>query len=476
MQMVVPCCQCSRQLRLPREVIGSAVSCPLCKTVFLTRAIDDDHAEAIPMPHTPRHLELDADDAPLLPHEKLRERPMDALPAEDVGSYALQDGNDEPPREEKRQRRRPPSRRPREKEAEDDDGRAPRRHRGEAFANFDLFVHYDPDERLHGRFHAEADTEGLLIWRGKGRVLEVPTGAACEYLGQGKLLVAIEGRKVVVTPLHPDGLNDELAREVASFLDKQQDSFAMPERPRGKVVWLSILPLFLPLIAVIFGKAIGGVLGFFLWGFFGVALALACYLITIQRNWSRERRAWGAILISIVGFFAVGIGLSMDTSQSPPKAQLGPWCVHAPLDSGFRVEMPGRPQKGLSAKVSLPPTLPNTYYVEGPGGDTAVVAFGDAPNVADVKQYLGSMGQSLATSNSGVVKSSRDLTLDGKLGSEFHIDSQGRGPILARVYHMNHRTFAVVFVAKTLSRTGPEATRFVDSFAFDATTGWPVTR
>ena len=91
MHMVVTCCQCTRQLRLPSEVIGTAVRCPLCKATFMTRAISDDHAEAIPMAEKPRNLELDADDPPLIPQEKHRDLPLEALPAESIGSYDLQD-------------------------------------------------------------------------------------------------------------------------------------------------------------------------------------------------------------------------------------------------------------------------------------------------------------------------------------------------------------------------------------------------
>ena len=41
MHIIVTCPQCSRQLRLPREVLGSTVRCSLCQAVFMTRETAD---------------------------------------------------------------------------------------------------------------------------------------------------------------------------------------------------------------------------------------------------------------------------------------------------------------------------------------------------------------------------------------------------------------------------------------------------
>ena len=37
MQVNVSCPDCARQLRLPEEVMGQSVRCPLCKVVFTAR-------------------------------------------------------------------------------------------------------------------------------------------------------------------------------------------------------------------------------------------------------------------------------------------------------------------------------------------------------------------------------------------------------------------------------------------------------
>src|SRR5262249_37186474 len=47
MPATVTCPACERQLRVPLEVIGGQVRCPLCHTVFLTRELPNGEAEAI---------------------------------------------------------------------------------------------------------------------------------------------------------------------------------------------------------------------------------------------------------------------------------------------------------------------------------------------------------------------------------------------------------------------------------------------
>src|SRR5262249_60826984 len=47
MPATVTCPACERQLRVPLEVIGGQVRCPLCHAVFLTRRLPHREAEAI---------------------------------------------------------------------------------------------------------------------------------------------------------------------------------------------------------------------------------------------------------------------------------------------------------------------------------------------------------------------------------------------------------------------------------------------
>lgn len=499
MHVVVTCCNCSRQLRLPQEVVGSTVRCPLCKTVFMTRSLGNDRVEAIfvaekgidpeapPMPEEP----------PKRPRPNDLELPLESQPqAYDV---VLEPGDKpiRPPRKERRSRRDEdeedrPSRHRREEEEDEDrprrrrdeardveeeeadrEDRPQRRRGGAAFLSFSLFVHDDPNNRLHGRFDAEVDADGLKLWRGKGRVLEVPTGSECEYLGQGRLVVPIDGRKVELSPVHPDGLHDELAREIAGFLERRQDRVELPQRQRGPVVWLALLPVAIPLLAVIFGRSIGGIGGFILWSFLALILGVACLLVTMQRNWTVYGRAWGAGLIALCGYFILGIALSIDDRPAASSAEIGPWCNLAPLDGGYRVEMPGRPERRASGMLSTPFNFNEVYVVEISGAGTAAVAAHGPQDGQGGEHALQQIGQALASQNNGQVRAQRDLTLDGKKGIEWQIDSRDRGQIVARAYFHTNRLFLIAFASRKLSPSSKEATHFLDSFTFDATTGWP---
>jgi hypothetical protein len=504
MHVVVTCCGCSRQLRLPKNVIGGTVRCPLCKAIFLTRALDDDRAAAIPLqekekpapappkpekPEPPKIPRMELDDLPLVPSEA-DDLVLEVLPVEEEPpargkkkaperyDVVVEAEDDDPPeREERRPRRRKDDY---DDEDEPEDRVRTRRREGPVLARFPLFVHHDPHDRMHGRFDAEVDPDGLTLWRGKGRLLEVPVGAECEYLGQGRLALPIDGRVVELTPVHPDGLHDELARELEAFLERRQDAVTLPLRPRGWVVWLSLLPFGVPLLAVIFGRSIGGVVGFLVWGLFAALLAAACYLLTMQRSWSMETRGWGAVLVSLVGYFALAIGLRIDAEGGAPPVAAAPhseWCALAPLDSGYRVEMPGRPVRRAPGFPTLPEPLKFENIVELPPGtntpDTVfLTAHGDLGAVGFGGDKLLSIAREIASKNGGRVVHERGLTLDGKRGHEVEIDSPGRGTIVARVFLDGRRVFLAAFVSKRLPATSDEAKRFLDSFAFDATTGW----
>lgn len=481
MHVVLSCCGCNRQLRLPQEVIGSTVRCPLCQVVFLTRETSTGNAEAIPVAEKPTgrpppppgrvpSLSLD-DDPPDIPLERKAPEPdlvLQALPA------------DPPPRPTRPARDdRDDDDRPRRRRADDDDdddGPAGRERSGEVLATFRIYVHNDPDGRLRGRFEAEADSEGLRLWRGKGRVLEVPVGSTCEYLGHGHLLVPISGRRVELSPVHPDGLHDELAREVAAFVEQRSDTIDMPVRPRGPVVWMAALPFGIPVLAVLFGKGIGGVGGFIGWSFLAGFLALVCLPIVLVRRWSPGARGWGVVWVSLVGYLIVGIALRVDR-ESAPTTEIGPWRAYAPLDAGYRVEMPGRPEKRQSGMLTTPFELSEVHTSDFPDRDTVFACgHGEHGDPIRAEQQMKQAAQTLARNNQGAHVTQTDVTADGKRGVEVRIKDSSRGEIIGRFYSHQSRIFGVMFASRKVSITSTEARRYLDSFTLDPTTGWPPKR
>src|SRR5437762_2770882 len=145
-QFLVDCPQCSRQLRLPSDVLGKAVKCPLCHTAFDPRETAGGATKGSPL------------DLPLAPHNS------------------------------------PPPHNP---QAAPDRGRA-----GVPFA---VLVHTDPESKLSGRFDAAIDKKGMRLWRGRGRVLEVPADAKVKPLEGVRLVVPLEGRDVELSVIEPFG-------------------------------------------------------------------------------------------------------------------------------------------------------------------------------------------------------------------------------------------------------------------------------
>jgi WD40 repeat protein len=504
MQVHVTCCGCSRQLRLPSEVIGSKVSCPICKAVFVTRARGDDRAEAIPVAGAPAVAPLDeADLLPLemtsggIPDLSLDDPPPPRdtrrVPDPEPDTAPLRMIDDDPPRRPappapRRKRREededdPPRRQPRDEDEEDAASPNPRvrdaepadqpprnrRRQGASLAAFAVFVHSDPNGRFAGRFDAEADADGLKFWRGNGRVVEVPRGAACEYLGGGRLLLLIEGRKVELTTVHPDGLHDELAREVCAYVEKRQDTVALPTRKVGPVAWLTLLPAALPLL----GAWAGGVAGLVVWAAVAAALAAVTALVVTRRHWSADGRAWGASLVTLAGLLALLTFARLSGSEGPATIPAA-WCPLAPIDGGFRAEVPGLPAKSQSNLLIAPWALREVYCVNVPPADTAfVVAYGDSAAAQPAEQQLAGVARDFAQQNGGTVLSQREVDLAGQKGVEFEIDSRDKGRVRGRAFSHERRLFALAFVSKRLPTSCPEAAKFLDSFALDPTTGWP---
>jgi hypothetical protein len=237
----------------------------------------------------------------------------------------------------------------------------------------------------------------------------------------------------------------------------------------------------IPILGVAFGGSLGRVAALFLFGAVGLMLAAACLVMAWQRQWSASTRGWGIAWTSFVGYVMLGIMLRVAGGDSPVVTSTipGPWCWLAPLDNGgggFRVEMPGLPQKAVgSAMVTVPFPLNEVVYAADvvPARTGFVVAYGNSRDAVPAEQKLQTLARNFANQNNGTIVNQREAEVDGKKGIAFEINSRDRGTIAVRACFHEGRLFALAFGSRQLPVTCAEATRFFDSFAFDATTGWP---
>ncbi len=447
MPVNVSCPDCLRQLKVPEDVLGQSVRCPLCQAVFTAK--DAGGAKA------PPPVESENDVAPL----------------------SMID--DDPPREERRgprgrgredRPRRPARERDDRDDREEREDRRPAR-RPSATRGFELFVHRDPNDKLKGEFNAEIDADGLNIWRGRGREILVELGSKVEYLGDARLLLDLEGRKVEVTPVHREGLHDELAREVMAVLGNRDEPFRMPVKPRGKVVWLSLLPLSIPMLAWLLGDGVAGFAGVLTFSILGAVLAGLALIFVMQRAMATSTRAWTAIGLALGGFFILGIALRVDHSGPPePPTAFTHWIPFAPLDSGFRADFPGLPETEMPKGMPIHAQLTKVFTLEMGGRTHLIAGFGDTPNGVAA---LSELSPGRVIMNNSRILSQRKVDVDNTSGVEVRFETnEGRSGI-ARYYYKDGRLFGITFVSNKLSPTSKDAQKFIDSFAFDTSTGWP---
>ncbi len=448
MAFTVTCRNCSRLLRLPSEAIGKAVVCSLCKSVFATRATGNDRAEAVDAPPQANHPISD-----LLT--------LDSVSESENSSVA--DSS-------------PSTRRPNAYASEElDEEETENRSRGKAvLLRFAIEVHHDPEERFHGLFEAIATKSGIHFWRGRGRTVDIHVGTSCEVTNQGRLLVRVEGSRIELSTLHPDGLNRELAEELADFLRERKEVPKMPRRSLGPVVALAFLPLLMPIVGYFFGGALREIVGAIVWGVVSLFLLSLLLFVVTRRQLTALRRGAMASLISLTGLLLVVLVGWLTTEPIPvlPKQ----WTLLAPENSGFRVEFPAPPEQKASSLLHLTPQFGDVYSVTVEKSQTAfVAAFAEVGPIAGDEQLrrLADLVQRVRKANDGELLRTEPQLLGDVNGLEFELKTKQKAKLLGRIYHSHGRFFFVAFLSRGYPLDGPHVRRFFDSFALDPTTGWP---
>ncbi len=467
--VTVSCTGCERQLKLPTEVIGGTVRCPLCQTEFLTVGDSHGNVEAVPLasagapkPAGPKPL------APIL---------VDEPPPESAGPPSLSiDDVDEVPLAPLA----PLAPITPELQPLDDEEDVPRARpapppirktlpAGKPFAavRFVVFIQRDPDGRLDGRFQAEVSPDGLRIWRGKGRIIEVPRGSPAEHKKGSRLSVEIEGRMVDLTVIHDrDAIG--LAGQVADFLSGEADLVDMPTASAWPFIPFALLPVGVPFLAAAFGDHSAGPLGIALWSCFTAAVVGVALLFVFIKSWSGLARGLLTGLLVFLSYFALAAGLIIDKAMGPGGIPASNWSAFA--GPGFSVQMPGRPtslkrpQAGFAdfEEFTLTPpgrdltyrVLAGRYNDPGNPGDHFV----PARRRDDAINTLVTINGTFSTGRNNL-----PAPAPGIEAAEVSLRGPGTLNGLARVYAGRQRVVVVMATSKSLPANHADITRMVFS-------------
>jgi hypothetical protein len=459
MPAAITCASCKRPLRVPENVLGQLVQCPLCLDEFVAQA-DPAAARAAEAP---------------MKRAAARPQPVTA-PAQDDEELAVEEFEEaavwvEPV-------------------AEAAPLRKPARESAPARALvFPVLVTRDPDRVLRGRMEAELTADGLHLRKPRQAPAFAAVGGPARYLGANRLVATIEGREVELTVVKPWTSVYHLARDTAGFLSGKGD---FPNGRAYDVPWiLFALPsvfVALPFAACPLGLLTDGCLGAFLWCVVAAALAGAAFAVVLQPRLVPRTR-----LIGAGGFVGLGAAIYLLAFFLTPSYSVDAslWRTYGPPDGSFRVKVPGSPTIGKQSVAGMDwgddndavtytvdvkepevrfaiSVSPNTRVNGGlnplPGGN--IINY-QAINDAKIRLQL----DYLVTDPTG-----RDRAVNPVNGLPYHEVSYRAGPNLpgrytpadktlaARIYVAPDRTYTLLVVGARVRADSADALKFFDSF------------
>jgi hypothetical protein len=459
MPAAITCASCKRPLRVPENVLGQLVQCPLCLDEFVAQA--DPAAEAAAR----------AAEAPMK-RAAARPQPVTA-PVQDDEELAVEEFEEEAVWVEP--------------VAEAAPLRKPARESAPARALvFPVLVTRDPDRVLRGRMEAELTADGLHLRKPRQAPAFAAVGGPARYLGANRLVATIEGREVELTVVKPWTSVYHLARDTAGYLGGKGDF------PNGRIYdvpWLLYaLPLVfvaLPFAACPLGLLTDGCLGAFLWCVIAAGLAGAAFTVVLQPRLMPRSRLVGAG--SLVGLGAAIFLLAFFLTPSY-SVDASLWRTYMAPDGGFRIKIPGSPtitQKQTVAIFGAAPndatvnytvdvTEPEVRFTVSVSPCTTANPFpGDAVNnyqeINNAKIRLQREFPTVwMTGREGMVTPSIGLPyyeLSYRASINFSSGYPVRERMLAaRIYVTPVRTYTLIVIGPKVRIDSPDAVKFFDSF------------
>ena len=468
MSAAVICTTCQRPLRVPDEVLGRLVQCPLCLDEFVAQA--DPAAEA-----AARAAE---------PPRRAAPPPIPAAVTDAAPAPAAVMESEEEPVEVQPVTEAVPARKA-----------APLR-----ALVFPVLVTRDPDRVLRGRMDGELTADGLHLRKTRMPPAFAAVGGRARYLGGNRLVVTVEGREVELSVVKPWTSTYHLAKDTAAFLNGKGD---FPDGRAYSIPWFlyAIPPLFiaLPFAAAPFGLVTDGCLGAFLWTVAALVLGGLALAVALQSRLKPRARLIGGLGLLGLGALLPLLAIPITPSYTVDAAL---WRSYSSPNGDFTVLMPGAPtvgvpvglpsgalrDDGMRRKYTVAVTNPDVQFAvfvtPAPVNDPNFVQPWFNQNTQAVEDAKQALQQEYGSNGSGSIVQQwpeRDPYQSGRQWHEVTYrvypgwngrDAQQR-TLVARIAVVNGKTYALAAIGPRFKADGSDMLRFFNSIQFTGS-GKPV--
>jgi DNA-binding beta-propeller fold protein YncE len=330
MPLIVLCGHCGRSIKIPDNVAGKTLRCPLCKNTFVAQPDTAKHQSKADRVAPPANTGIVSKPA----SPAAAKRPKKVVPSEPADNKDALDG---PPRRM-------------------------------AALTFKMQVKKDPGRKLKGPCQAIVSSAGLRLKQGKKSDLQIPVGTQTQYREGHVLTVDIEGRQIELSITSFTLYRERLARELAEFLQGKRRGLC---RDDYRIPWYvyvpAALPLGIPMITL--GGAVPGALGF--------GLAGGCVAVAQRERWSVGIRVAVMLALVVAGYMGLGAFLyAVGKFKAPVQVTNAPSAAPARLSDK-------QPTKGIektkgAEKQAVASNVPDSMGRVFLPGDAVGLAFSPA--------------------------------------------------------------------------------------------------
>ena len=232
---------------------------------------------------------------------------------------------------------------------------------------------------------------------------------------------------------------------------------------------LALTPLGIVALGIPFCRFGTGILGAIAWGALALGLCVACEGVVRRMRWHWIARVLTSLALTGGGYLLLFVALGVSLWQWMSTIDPADWRDFAPPGGQFHVSMPGTPEPQPAAMRNLPPGS-QVYTLELRRQDVAFsISYGDVPlnewNGQPLQmRFDNALAGMQANMPGSQLVSQQRIAVDHHPGREYHLTVPLKGIVVARVYFVRNRLFALVIAGSRLRADSEDVSKFLDSF------------